>query len=60
MKIGASDDPELLPREEWARDLATARSLGLSCRRCGECAWSAGAGAGVAARLRQSGATAKS
>ncbi len=41
MKVGASYYPELLPRGEWRRDLETARSIGLSCLRCGEFAWSA-------------------
>lgn len=41
MRVGASYYPEATPREEWERDLATGREIGLSCLRCGEFAWSA-------------------
>lgn len=41
MKIGASYYPEVMPREEWERDLATGREYGLNCLRCGEFAWAA-------------------
>lgn len=41
MKVGASYYPETLPRDQWAKDLATGREIGLSALRCGEFAWSA-------------------
>ena len=41
MKAGASYYPEVIPRSDWARDLAAGREIGLSVLRCGEFAWSA-------------------
>lgn len=41
MKIGASYYPEVLPENDWDKDLKTGREVGLNVLRCGEFAWSA-------------------